>query len=44
MKGTMQGVTLVANWDPKPGFQTGCKRHRRPADLFGQPGMASPQN
>ncbi len=25
MKGTMQGVTLVADWDPKPGFRLGAK-------------------
>ncbi len=25
MKGTMQGVTLVADWDPKPGFKLGAK-------------------
>ncbi len=25
MKGKMQGVTLVADWDPKPGFKLGCK-------------------
>jgi threonine dehydrogenase-like Zn-dependent dehydrogenase len=25
MKGKMQGVTLVADWDPKPGFKLGAK-------------------
>jgi threonine dehydrogenase-like Zn-dependent dehydrogenase len=25
MKGKMQGVTLVADWDPKPGFKLGSK-------------------
>jgi len=25
MKGKMQGVTLVADWDPKPGFKLGPK-------------------
>jgi len=25
MKGTMQGVTLVADWDPKPDFKLGAK-------------------
>jgi threonine dehydrogenase-like Zn-dependent dehydrogenase len=25
MKGKMQGVTLVADWDPKPGFKLGTK-------------------
>ena len=25
MKGKMQGVTLVADWDPKPGFKVGAK-------------------
>ena len=40
MKGKMQGVTLIADWDPKPGFKLGCKGYRRPPDLSGQPGMA----
>jgi threonine dehydrogenase-like Zn-dependent dehydrogenase len=25
MKGKMQGVTLIADWDPKPGFKLGAK-------------------
>ncbi len=25
MKGKMQGVTLIADWDPKPGFKLGSK-------------------
>ena len=25
MKGKMQGVTLVADWSPKPGFKLGAK-------------------
>jgi scyllo-inosose 3-dehydrogenase len=25
MNGKMQGVTLVADWDPKPGFKLGAK-------------------
>ena len=25
MKGKMQGVTLVADWKPKPGFKLGAK-------------------
>ena len=25
MKGTMQGVTLAADWAPKPGFKLGSK-------------------
>ncbi len=39
MKGKMQGVTLVADWDPKPGFQAGLEGYRRPPDLPGQPGV-----
>ena len=42
MKGKMQGVTLIADWDPKPGFKLGCKGYRRPPDLPGQPGVAQP--
>jgi (R,R)-butanediol dehydrogenase/meso-butanediol dehydrogenase/diacetyl reductase len=25
MKGKMEGVTLVADWNPKPGFKLGSK-------------------
>ena len=25
MKGTMPGVTLIADWQPKPGFKLGSK-------------------
>jgi hypothetical protein len=25
MNGKMPGVTLVADWDPKPGFKLGAK-------------------
>ena len=25
MNGKMEGVTLVADWDPKPGFKLGAK-------------------
>ena len=35
MKGTMQGVTLVADWDPRPEFKLGAKDIERRQTYLG---------
>ena len=39
MKGKMQGVTLVADWAPKPGFKLDSEKDIEGRLTNGQPGV-----
>ena len=43
MKGQMEGVTLVADWDPKPGFKLGAKDIERRQTYLGSQVWRNPK-